>query len=77
MLTCVLPAQTHAFGNLLNDPQIGFGLPGRLHRLTPHLHHAVGIGHSTCFFWPRRRGQYNIGQPRRLGHENILHHQVL
>ena len=77
VLACILPIQTHAFGYLLNDPQVGFGLSGCLHRLPPHLHHAIGVGHRACFFWPCCCRQNHIGQPRRFCHENILHHQVL
>ena len=77
VLTLVLPIQAHAFGNLLNDPQIGFGLSRRLNRLSAHLHHAIGVGHGTRFFWPGGSGQHHIGQPCRFCHENILNDQVL
>ena len=76
VFACVLPLQAHTLGNLLNDPQIGSGLARRFNSLPTHLHHAIGVGHGAGFFWPCRRRQHHIGQPCRLGHENILHHQV-
>ena len=77
VFTDILPIQAHALGHLLNDPQICFGLARRLHSLTSHLHHPVGVGHSAGFFRPCASRQNNIRQPRCLGHENILNHQML
>ena len=77
VLARVVPVQTQAFGNLLNDPQIGFGLPRWINRLLAQLHHAVGVAHRPRLFRPSRRGQHHVSQPRGFGHENILNHQVL
>ena len=73
----VVPAQTHAPRNLLNDPQVRLGLAGRVNRLFAQLHHAVGVADGAILLGPGRGGQHHIGQPGGLCHKDILHHQVL
>ena len=50
---------------------------GRLDRLAPELHHAIGIGDRADLLRPRGGGQHDIGQVRGFGEEDILHHQVI
>ena len=77
MLARVIPIQPHAFGNLLNDPKVWFCFAWWIDRLFPELHHAIGVADGACFFWPSCCWQDHVGQPCRLGHEDILHHHVL
>ena len=73
----VVPVHSHAESDFLDDPQIGLGIARWGDGLFAHLHHAVGVAHRACFFWPRRCGQHHIGQPSGFGHENVLHHQMV
>ncbi len=75
--TCVIPVQPHAAGELLDDPQIGSCITGRIDRLPAHLYHAVGVGDGAGLFRPGGGRQHHIGQPGGLGHEDVLHHQML
>ena len=76
VLALVIPGQTYALGQVLQYPQIGAGLAGRVQGLLAQLHHAVGIAHRAGFLRPGGSGQHHIGQPGGFGHENILHYQV-
>ena len=73
----VVPGEAHAPGDVLNDPEVSPGLPRRVNGLLSELHHAVGVAHGAGFFGPGGGGQHHVGQPGGLGHEDVLHHQVL
>ena len=73
----VMPAQPHTMGDSLDDPEIGAGLAGWRDRLLAQLHHAVGIADRAVFLRPGGGRQHHIGEPGGLGHENVLHHQML
>src|SRR5699024_6057098 len=74
--TIVVPVQTDATGNLLDNPQVLFGFAGRVQRLAAHLYQTVGIGECTIFFHVYGRRQHDIGEPRGFGEENILDDEV-
>ena len=76
MLARVIPIQPHAFGDLLNDPEVWLCLAWRIDSLFAELHHSIGIADGSSFFWPSCCGQDHVGQPCCLGHEDILHHHV-
>ena len=73
----VMPAQPHAIGDRLDDPEIGTGFAGRRDRLLAQLHHAVGIADRAVFLWPGGGRQHHVGEPGGLGHEDVLHHEML
>ena len=77
VFTLVTPIQTHALSDLLNDPQIGFGLSWWVNGLLAQLHHAVGVADRARLFRPSSSGQHHISQPSSFGHEDVLHHQML
>ena len=77
VLALVIPRQAHALSQVLQDPQIRPRLPRWHQRLFAKLHHAVGVADGAGFFRPGGGGQHHVSQPSSLGHEDVLHHQVL
>ncbi len=49
----------------------------RVHRLPDPLDAAFEIGERTVFFQERRARQHEMGEPRGLAHEQVLHHKKL
>ena len=68
-------AQT--FCNLLDDPQVRFGLARWVNGLLAELHHAVGVADRTVLLGPGRGGQNHVGQPSGFGHKDVLHDHML
>ena len=71
------PRQAESLGDLDQDPQIVARIAGQRQRLAAHLHLAVGIGHRARLLRPSRRRQDHVGHHRRLGEEDVLHHEML
>ena len=55
----------------------GLRVAGRLDRLAPELHHAIGVGDGADLLGPRGGGQHDIGEIRRFREEDVLHDQVI
>ena len=73
----VVPGQPDAIGDRLDDPEIGACVAWRCDGLLAQLHHPVGIADRAVFLWPGGGRQHHIGEPGGLGHEDVLHHQML
>ena len=72
----VVPAESEAPGDLLDDPPVRAGLARRRQRRAPHLHLAVGVGDGAVLLGPAGRRQDDVRELRGLGHEQVLHDQV-
>ena len=73
----VLPAAAEALRDLLDDPEILARIARHVERAASELHHAVGVGDGAGLLGPRGRRQHDIGEIRRLGEEDVLHHEVV
>ena len=69
------PVQAHAVGKFLNDPPVLLRLAGHRHGGAAHLHAAVGVGDGAVLFGKGGGWKDHVGKGRRLGHEDVLHHQ--
>ena len=67
----------HALGQLGNDPTIGLRLAGRGHGLAYALDAPFGIGERDLLLAERGGRQHHMGEPRRVIHEQVLHHQQI
>ena len=72
-----MPAQPHAIGDRLDDPEIGAGLARGADCLSAELHHAIGIADRAVLLGPGGGRQHHVGEPGGLGHEDVLNHQML
>mmetsp|Transcript_22998 Transcript_22998/g.38834 ORF Transcript_22998/g.38834 Transcript_22998/m.38834 type:complete len:682 (+) Transcript_22998:1800-3845(+) len=73
----IIPTQPQPFRQFHLNPPVFLRLARRRHRRAAHLDLPVGVGHGAGFLGKGRRRQDHIGIIRRLGDENILHHQVI
>ena len=73
----VAPIEPQPFRHLDDDPQVLLRFAGRFERLTSELHEAIGVRERARLLGKCRSGQYDIGEIRRLGEEDVLHDQHL
>ena len=72
----VVPVQSDAPRDVLNDRPVGARIARQIECLAAHLDLAVGVGDGAVFFRPGRRRQHDIGVERGFGQEQILHDQM-
>ena len=73
----IVPVETDAARDLLDDPEILTRVARRIERLTAELHAPVRVGEGPGLLRERRCGQNHIRVARRLGEEDVLHHQMI
>ena len=73
----VVPVEAEFCCDLLDDPQVLSRVTRRVNRLTAYLHQAIGVGEAAGFLGEGAGGQDHVGQIRRFGQEDVLHHEVI
>ncbi len=72
-----MPVETQAPRHFLDDPPVLACVTGqRQHRLR-ELNETVGVGEAAGLLVEAGCRQYDVGQHRGLGQEDVLHHEVL
>ena len=74
----VAVAEVHPPGVIEEDVEVRTGFAGRIDGALREVHGAVGVGERAELLAPRRRRQHDVGEPGRLGEEEVLddHEQV-
>ncbi len=73
----VVPGQTQAARQLIDDPEILPRVAGRIQRPAPQLHHPVGVGERSVLLRKRGCWKHDVCQITGFRQENILYDQVL
>ncbi len=73
----VVPVQTDAACQLLDDPQVLAHFSRWIQRLAPKLHQPIRIGERAGLFGIAGCRQHNVGKGSGFGQEQILDHQMV